>query len=475
MQELDIKKYFNYDHTDEESIMARARLLKGKTLGFISENSPYEKDLLKKTNKGKVGNFIEKHWFGIPNNSRPEPDFAEAGIELKVCSINKNKGRTVKWNQKICSINYFTLHDEEWISSHTKLKINKVLFVYYLSDDVENPWSSQIVLDVDLWELKPNEEVIVPEWESAKNKVRKGLAHKLTIAGCKYLGANTSGTSRLVPQPVTKYQKLAKERSFYFQRSFVDINWQKVRKSESIIESLNLSSMSYFESSIKDAINLYQGKTLGEIAHLHGIKVPSGKAAVPTILKLAIGFKSVKSKIKEFDKLGILVKTIPIKKTDNYPYEAVSFPKFVIKELIQEEWNSSSLSTYFKKILFIPVSREKRKGISIENRILEKAFFWSPTFEELRIIQDEWLNYKKQASSKLLIKKVPINSKKGKGYKEVITNLSNESDTKIIHVRPHGQNSDDRDEDSFGTSVIKQSFWLNKDFLHKLVNNALNE
>ena len=73
-------------------------------------------------------------------------------------------------------------------------------------------------MDVDLWELKPNEEVIVPEWESAKNKVRKGLAHKLTIAGCKYLGANTSGTSRLVPQPVTKYQKLAKERSFYFQR-----------------------------------------------------------------------------------------------------------------------------------------------------------------------------------------------------------------------------------------------------------------
>ena len=63
MQELDIKKYFNYDHTDEESIMARASLLKGKSLGFVAQNSPYQKYAFKKTNKGNIGNFIEKHWF----------------------------------------------------------------------------------------------------------------------------------------------------------------------------------------------------------------------------------------------------------------------------------------------------------------------------------------------------------------------------------------------------------------------------
>ena len=50
-----------------------------------------------------------------------------------------------------------------------------------------------------------------------------------------------------------------------------------------------------------------------------------------------------------------------------------------------------------------------------------------------------------------------------------------EKETKIIHIRPHGQNSKDRDEDNFGTSVIKQSFWLNKKFVKKLVIDSLNE
>ena len=89
MQKLDIKKYFNYDHTDEESIMARARLIEGKTLGFVSKNSPYEEDTFNKINKGNIVNFIEKHWFGILNNSNPAPDFEEAGIELKVCPIKR--------------------------------------------------------------------------------------------------------------------------------------------------------------------------------------------------------------------------------------------------------------------------------------------------------------------------------------------------------------------------------------------------
>ncbi|MDC1447665.1 MutH/Sau3AI family endonuclease [Candidatus Thioglobus sp.] len=472
MQKLDIKEHFHYDHTDEESIMERARMLKGKTLGFVSDNSPYEKDLIKKTNKGKVGNFIEKHWFGIPNNSRPEPDFAEAGIELKVCSINKNKGRTVKWNQKICSINYVTLHDEEWISSHTKLKINKVLFVYYLSDDADNPWSSQIVLDVDLWELKSNEELIVPEWESARNKVRKGLAHKLTISGCKYLGANTSGTSKLVPQPVTKYQKLAKERSFYFQRSFVDIHWQEVRKSESVIESLSLSSSDNYESDILNAISHYEGKTMGEIANIFNTIIPGGKAAVPSIIKLAIGFKSVKSKIKEFEQLGILVKTFPVRTSDMRPWEAVSFPAIKIKEFTKEDWDESTLLSQIGKILFVPFSAEK-SDIKAKDKKLYKPFFWSPNSDEITLIKHEWETYKAQASKKLNIFKKP--GKYKKGYKEIITNLSNESETKIIHIRPHGRDSDDRDEDNYGTSVVKQSFWLNKGFLQKLLNQSLNE
>ena len=107
MKELDIKQHFNYDHTDQESILARARMLKGKTIGYVEQHSPYGKEKENLKDKGSAGNFIQKNWFGIPINNSPEPDFEEAGIELKGCPIKLNtKGlqtdeRTKKFQKKL--------------------------------------------------------------------------------------------------------------------------------------------------------------------------------------------------------------------------------------------------------------------------------------------------------------------------------------------------------------------------------------
>jgi len=62
---------------------------------------------------------------------------------------------------------------------------------------------------------------------------------------------------------------------------------------------------------------------------------------------------------------------------------------------------------------------------------------------------------------------MPQNSKGG--YKEV-SNLSKASSTKIIHMRPHTRDTNDRDEDLFGNSLVKQSFWLNSKFIQNLLN-----
>jgi len=132
MKELDIKQHFHYDHTDQESIMARARMLKGKTLGYVYENTPYDKEKENLKNKGMAGNFIQKNWFGIPVNNSPEPDFKEAGIELKACPIinRVNKGQVTDQRTKICSISYMKLYEETWLTSHAKKKLNKILFVF---------------------------------------------------------------------------------------------------------------------------------------------------------------------------------------------------------------------------------------------------------------------------------------------------------------------------------------------------------
>ena len=69
MATINIQKKFNYDCTNENSIMERARLLKGETLDTILKKSPLKQDIINPSNRGRVGNLIEKHWFGIENNS----------------------------------------------------------------------------------------------------------------------------------------------------------------------------------------------------------------------------------------------------------------------------------------------------------------------------------------------------------------------------------------------------------------------
>ena len=61
----------------------------------ILKNSPYDQEIINSANKGRVGNIIEKHWFGIENNSYAEPDFKTAGIELKVSPIKELKSTSL--------------------------------------------------------------------------------------------------------------------------------------------------------------------------------------------------------------------------------------------------------------------------------------------------------------------------------------------------------------------------------------------
>ena len=388
MQELDIKEHFHYDHTDEESIMARARMLEGKTLRFVSENSPYEEEAFKKSNKGNIGNFIEKHWFGILNNSNPAPDFEEVGIELKVCPIKRSSGALVTDQRtKICSIDFFKLYDETWESSHVKNKLNKVLFIFYQRKEEHEDLYDKEVLGAALWELSKQDrlDTIVSDWHTAYNVNINGMSHELSETFFDILstsrttgGITIDGKKDMVKQPNTNFESYSKKRAFSLKQSFTKQFWQEYKKPESfesIVESLNVSKTKNFEDELMKSFAPYIGKDIGEIAERFEIPIPSSKSAVATIVKKMIGFKSVKSKIKEFEQLGILVKTVPIKTSDNSLFESISFPKFLIREFTNENWDESTFSNYINRILFVPVSRKKKKGVDIKDRVLEKPFF----------------------------------------------------------------------------------------------------
>jgi DNA mismatch repair endonuclease MutH len=469
----------DYSKENEGTILARASLLIGKNFEDISNLSQHPQGEINNKNKGNAGNFIEQHWFGIKNNSTPEPDFSEAGIELKVCPLRLSKKTlVVKERTKICSINYLTLVDETWNKSHAKRKLNKVLFIFYEYSD--NNWQKQKVINTALWELPSDESIIESEWGKTKQTVVNGLAYNLTERGYKVLSPSRSGSGGkdsqgnlkdLVEQPNST--ELALKRAFSLKRPFVNQFWESLNnpeRFESISDVLDLSGEDNLEQELLNKIERYVGKTIGSISKELNIPIPNAKNAISIIINKIIGFHSTKSKIKEFEQAGILIKTIPIRMKDLKPYEAISFPAIKFLEFEVEKWNDSLLSEQLTRIFFVPVSRNKSKGIEVKDRILERPFFWSPSVTEENTIVTEWLNYQSEVcDGKSNITK--HHSKKGT-YRE-ITGLSKESNTDIIHMRPHGRDRQDRDEDSFGNSFVKHSFWLNKVFIKKLAEQHL--
>lgn len=462
-----------YDDESEKSIVTYAKKLIGKSLQQILDLSLTTRKINLK-NKGLAGLIIEKEWFGIEQNSSQLPDFDKVGIELKIIPLKKTKnGIVVKERTKICSMNYMTLHDEIWEESHAKEKLNKILFVYYFPDSSDILKSK--ILKIDLWKLseESGELFLKDDWQFIQNKVIAGYAHKLSGSDTDSLEASPAGTKKQVPQFNTIYADTAQKRAFSLKQPFTNQRWKELNqvKFESIIETLHITSSDSFEQLVLEKINSLEGKSILELSELFDIKVGQSKNRVAAVMKKVIGFKNVRSKIKEFEQLGIEIKMINVRKKDYRPMEAISFPAMKLQEFILEEWGESTFLSLIGKILFIPIYKEHKDINELDKLYLGKAFFWTPSSDELEVIQKEWIMYQKEVQDgKCKVTRIPWNTKKG--YKEVSC-LSKESHTQIIHMRPHGRDSDDRDEDGLGNSIVKQSFWLNTKFMQQLIKKNL--
>jgi len=461
-----------YDDSSEKSIVSYAQGLVGKTIEDIISLTE-EKVNINIKNKGMIGQFIEEYWFGQKPNSSPLPDFEKVGIELKVIPlIQQTKKIAVKERTKVCSIDYKKLIDESWENSHAKLKLNKILFIYYL-------YESKNLLHSKVMKEGTNEIIIRQDWLGVKQDIVDGYAHLLSERQSKVLAASRAGSGGkdkygvekdLVIQPNQIHKEKALKRAFSLKSSFTNQRWNEIStrtKYESIIKTLNISDLGNLEQSVLEKINSLQGKSILELSELFDVKIGQSKSRVASVMKKIIGFKSVRSKIKEFEQLGIEIKMINVRERDHRPMEAISFPSMKLQEFVEEEWEESTFLPMISKILFIPIYKEHKDVKELDMLQLGKAFFWTPHGDEIEIIRQEWLSYQEEVKNgKCKVTCIPWNTKKG--YKEVSC-LSKESQTQIIHMRPHGRDSDDRDKDGLGNSIVKQSFWLNTKFMQELI------
>ena len=187
-----------YDKTSAESIWQFSAGLLGHTLREFAPADYIEQG----GGKGSLGQMVEELYFLMENNSRPEADFAEAGMELKCTPLKKgNKEQLLIKERLVCNmINYMEVVNEDFEHSHFYLKCQLMLLLFYLHVQGADKLDLEFLISI-LWHFPAKDlEIIKNDYETIINKIKAGKAHELSEGDTLYLGACRKGQKDDAPR-----------------------------------------------------------------------------------------------------------------------------------------------------------------------------------------------------------------------------------------------------------------------------------
>ncbi len=435
-----------YNKDDRQSIVEYASMLIGSTL---RESTDAEEIADIKRSKGSFGEAVEYYYFDLKNNSDSAPDFKEAGIELKTTPLKRNKGGALSAKERLVlgMINYMTVVDETFETSHLMEKADDILLISYLWEPDKDPldYEVEIVELISLSELpKGDLSQIKLDWETVVNKVRNGRAHEISGSDTLYLEACTKAANAQArrKQPYSDIE--AKPRAWALKASFMTAMSNRILEGMQSIERKASEAGLDLLGLVKKRFAPYYGMTEQELGERFGYITPGKrkpKNLCALITRRILGV-SDDAKIEEFEKAGIVPKTMRIKRNGT-PKESVSFPKFDYFELAATPFEESDFATYLdQKYLFV-IYREDEEG---EYRLSEVVFWQMPEddLEEAEHCYEE------------------MRSRVNNGHAEDSVKAT---ENRCCHVRPHGRDSNDTLPTPQGDQVVKKCFWLNAQYL----------
>lgn len=460
----------NYQPDDLKSILDYSKTLIDKSLRDVCGT-----ELLTNSYKGKgnFGQLLEKYFYGYEPNSKSQADFDKVGMELKTSPlkiIKKNQYRS-KERLVLNIINYLDIHSEEFEKSTFLKKNYHILMIFYLHQlDVEV--IDYVIKIVGDWKIPEVDlEIIKRDWDSIREKILRGKAHEISEGDTIYLGACTKGAKggNLRQQPFSQIR--AKQRAFSFKQGYLNHIIASLSNSKSdygkLISSPVELSIKSFEQIVVDKFNPYLNKSIEEIVEGLSQKSfnPNSKNFFSNVTKHILGIE-LNQEIEEFEKAGIIVKTIRLK-SNGLPKEDVSFPNFNYLKINNQEWEDSEFKDIVESKFFFVFYRYGKD----ELLRLDKVKFWNMSFDDINESQRVWEYTKEIISNGNIVNKI----KDGKRF----TNFPSKKFSKVSHVRPHALNSEDtfplpvKDKVSGLSEYTKHCFWLNNSFIKD--NIYLNE
>lgn len=477
-----------YDKSNPANIESYAKFLVGKTfrevIRFYSISEKESDELIKTysnaRNKGGLGNLLEETYFGYKPNNNPEPDFPEAGVELKASPYEKNRNGIKAGERLVLTmIHYDRPIDLDFYASHLWKKSKLLLLIYYFRN---KDLSSNLDFQIDFVKLftPPIEDlkIIKDDYNKIINKIQSGMAHELSESDTMYLGACTKGATA-EKSKVSQYygsQIPAKKRAFCFKNSYMTYILNKyllgnIDTYEPIISDSAILDTYSFDEYVIDKINIHKGKTDKQLCAEFNREFNKNKAQWIDLSYRMLGIKS--NQAEEFIKANIVVKAIRVE-ANGLMKEHISLPPFKFKQLINEEWEDSTLYTYFDETKFLFVIYKRENENDDYYKLMGCQLWNMPSSDLNNIVQDGWIRIRKVLSSGITFTKKLTQS----GY--IINNtFPSKKINPIIHIRPHskeraykfsngeiiGDIYKNANELPDGQWMTTQSFWLNNSYL----------
>ena len=150
---------YQYDRTDKVSIWRYSAKLLETTLSSAIYPNQIDEEI---GGKGKLGQLVEKYFFGYDLNSNPDADFSDAGLELKCTPLRELKNHKLSIKERlVCNmIKYSEAHSVPFKNSHFYLKCLYMLILFYLHNS-EAKTEDLIFLYSVLWKIPEKDLIII--------------------------------------------------------------------------------------------------------------------------------------------------------------------------------------------------------------------------------------------------------------------------------------------------------------------------
>lgn len=458
-------------YTTKEAVLKRGQEAIGIPLKNIDKTGRIS------TGKGAVGSIIEESWFGYSINSESEPDFPEAGVELKVTPYVRGKKGDIRAKERlVCNIiNYMEEYDKTFKTSSFWHKCETMLLMSY--EHKKDIPKGEFKIDKAVLFSFPMEDLVIIErdWDIIMKKVRDGQAHLISEGDTMYLAACTKGKKGFNARKQPFSDVMAKQRAYSLKSSYMtQILNQYIfgtATNERIITDWKQLQKHSFEDIIVDKLRPYFGNTQEQLKKMFDLEDCNAKNINEVLLAKMLGIKGKIAYTDEFQKACIVPKTIRVQRNGKIK-ESMSFPTFDFIKLSKEtEWEESELYYYIAptKFLFV-IFHENDSG----EYVFERIKFWNIPNDDLDEVQRVWERTVKTIREGVKLEFAP------KGVKN---NLPNKSESRVAHVRPHTKLSAYKfmdgtiigDINKFakplpdGQWMTKQCFWLNNNYIEEQI------